>query len=184
MTTARRFRRLGCSCAALILLSTLGGCRAMGPIGTEGPSLVVPTYAYASGTASQGFARPRGEVESALREAMEDLAIRRVGLIEADGEQTKVRGRTNDGRRVELVLVDRGPATETRVRVGLFGDEALAKAVLERVGVRLGTLPPEAIPASVPSDPDGNPYFSRGAVPDSIMLRGFADSNDVGGMVP
>ena len=156
----------------------------MGPLGPSGPSLVVPTYAYASGTASQGFARTREEVEAALSEAMDDLGIRRVGLIQADAEQTTVKGRTGDGRRVELALVERGPATEARVRVGLFGDEALAKAVLDRVGVRLGTLPPEAIPSALPSDPEENPDFSREEVPDSVMLRGFAEVTEFGGTLP
>lgn len=179
--TARRFRQLG---GLAVATAALAGCRSMGPMSPSGPSLVVPTYAYASGTASQGFARPREEVEAALREAMTDLGIRRVGLIEADAEQTTVKGRTGDGRRVELALVERGPATEARVRVGLFGDEALAKAVLDRVGVRLGTLPPEAIPSAVPSDPEGNPYFSREAVPDSVMLRGFTEGTEFGGTLP
>jgi hypothetical protein len=180
--TAGQIVRIG---AAAIASSGLLGCRAMGPIGSAGPSLVVPTYAYASGTATQGFAWPRDEVEAALGEAMTDLNIRRVGLIEADAEQTRVRGRAADGRRVDLSLVERGAATQANVRVGLFGDEALAKAVLDRVGVRLGSLPPEAIPAEVPasfeSEEAENPYFSRQAVPDSVMLRGFSDGVEPGG---
>ncbi|QDV33240.1 DUF3568 family protein [Tautonia plasticadhaerens] len=169
----------------VVAIAPLGliGCRSLGPIGSGGPSLVVPTYAYASGTASQGFASPRPEVEGALSEAMTDLDIIRVGLIEADSEQTLVRGRASDGRRVDLSLVDRGAATEARVRVGLFGDERLAKAVLDRVGVRLGTLPPEATPAEVPASGETieNPYFSKQAVPDSVMLRGFSEGIAPGG---
>lgn len=178
--SAGRFVRIG-----VVAIASLGlvGCRAMGPIGNAGPSLVVPTYGYASGTASQGFARPRQEVEGALGEAMTDLDIRRVGMIEADAEQTRVRGRASDGRRVDLSLIDRGAATEARVRVGVFGDERLAKAVLDRVGVRLGTLPPQAIPAEVPSGGEDaeNPYFSKRAVPDSVMLRGFSEGITPGG---
>ena len=169
----RRIGRLGCAAMAA---AALVGCRAMGPIGPDGPSMLVPTYSFSSGTASQGFARPRDEVESALRDAMNDLALRRVGTIDWDAEQTRVHARADDGRRVDLTLVERGPATEAHVRVGLFGDEAMSKAVLDRVGVRLGTLPPEAVPAEVPTDPEGNPYFSREAVPDAVMLRGYADS--------
>ena len=62
--------------------------------------------------------------------------------------------------------------------------QAMAKAVLDRVGVRLGTLPPEAIPTDVPSDPSTNPYFSREAVPDSVMLRGFAEGTGPAGTPP
>ncbi|RUL85008.1 DUF3568 family protein [Tautonia sociabilis] len=178
---------------ALLILG-LSGCQTTGPIGQGGPSLVVPTYSYTSGMASQGFARPRTEVEAALGEAMDDLQIRRVGLVEADAEATRVHGRTADGRRVDLTLLDRGPATEARVRVGLFGDEDAARTVLNRLAAHLGTLPAEASPmqdltglatdANADADPATIPYFSRQAVPDSVMLRGFGEANGTSSLLP
>jgi hypothetical protein len=66
--------------------------------------------------------------------------------------------------------------TQVAIRVGWFGDEPLSQAILERMGVRLGSRPPEAIPAAAPSAPSRNPFFARDAVPDSVMLRDFAEA--------
>ncbi|MHC5542385.1 DUF3568 family protein, partial [Singulisphaera rosea] len=67
-------------------------------------------------------------------------------------------------------------ATRVSVRIGWFGDEPLSKALMDRIGVRLGTLPPTAIPTDPPSEPGSNPYFSKSAIPDSVMLRDQADA--------
>ena len=61
-------------------------------------------------------------------------------------------------------------------RIGWFGDEPLSRTLLERIGVRLGTLPPAAIPDRPPSAPASNPIFSRDAVPDSVIFRDFAEA--------
>ena len=68
------------------------------------------------------------------------------------------------------------PAPPRSARIGWFGDEALSQALLERVGVRAGTRAPEAIPDEPPSTPSGNPYFSRSAISDEVMLRDLADA--------
>ena len=39
------------------------------------------------------------------------------------------------------------------------------------VGIRLGDLPPSAIPANPPSEPGKNPYFDRAAISDTEMLK-------------
>ena len=39
-----------------------------------------------------------------------------------------------------------------------------------------GTQPPAAIPAQPPSRPASNPFFSRAAVPDEVILRDVADA--------
>ena len=66
--------------------------------------------------------------------------------------------------------------TRISCRIGWFGDEALSKALLERTGIRLGTLPPAAVPENPPSTPGANPFFSRDAVPDEEMLRDVAEA--------
>ena len=66
--------------------------------------------------------------------------------------------------------------TQVGVRAGWFGDEAMSKAPLDRVGVRLGNQPPEAIPTETPSTPAGNPFFSRKAVSDLEMFRDIAEA--------
>ena len=63
--------------------------------------------------------------------------------------------------------------TQTRVscRIGLFGDEPLSKALLERTGVRLGTLPPAAIPDNPRARPASNPFFSDRQCPTKKCSR-------------
>ena len=63
----------------------------------------------------------------------------------------KIQARTADNRTVMVTL--RPHQTQTRVAAGsaLFGDEPLSRALLERTGVRLGTLPAAAIPDKSPA---------------------------------
>jgi hypothetical protein len=62
------------------------------------------------------------------------------------------------------------------IRIGWFGDEPLSRALMDRIGIRLGTLPPAAIPVEPPSSPAGNPFFSKNAVSDAEMLKDQADA--------
>jgi hypothetical protein len=93
-----------------------------------------------------------------------------------DGAVARVEGMTADHRRVVAMLRTNQGVTQVAIRIGWFGDEPLSQALVERIGVRLGTRGPESIPASAPSAPSSNPFFSRGAVPDSVMLRDFAEA--------
>jgi len=174
-------RGAGIASALVLMVGALhgAGCQTMGPIAARGPSAVSAAgsgYSYQAGTAAQSFSRPRIEVETASQEALADLQMRLSGNVDWGPERTAIHARSADGRRVELTIVDRGSSTEALVKVGLFGDEAMSKALLDRIGMRLGEQPPEAIPDEVPSTPESNPYFSRDAVPDEVMLEGFTDS--------
>ena len=93
-----------------------------------------------------------------------------------DGGVMRVEAQTADNRKVVATIRNHQGITLVAVRVGWFGDEPLSRSLLERVGVRLGSRPPEAIPSAAPSSPSGNPFFARGAVPDSEMLRDFAEA--------
>ena len=88
------------------------------------------------------------------------------------------RGTLGDGRAVTVVARRQGrAATAVAVRVGRFGDSPLSSALLERLGVRLGTLPPAPVPAGPPpSSPNSNPYFSRGGPMPAEILRERADA--------
>ncbi|CAN5742392.1 hypothetical protein BH23PLA1_BH23PLA1_32800 [soil metagenome] len=162
----RNVPRLG----ALLALSAVLGCKTTG---SWAPMAL--NHSYQAGTASRAFPKPRAEVEAAAKAALADLSIQAAHPAKANLEETRYEGRTADGRRVRLDLQARGALTGARVRIGPFGDEPLSRALLDRIGVRLGTLPPEALPVEPPSDAESNPYFSREAVPDSIMLRDFSD---------
>jgi hypothetical protein len=151
---------------------TQSGCATVAP----SPERVTSTEAtFSGGRAMQDFSLPSTKVGTAVTEAMADLKMTSIEPGR-DGVVYKIQAKTEDNRTVMVTL--RPHQTQTRVscRVGLFGDEPLAKALLERTGVRLGTLPPAAIPEKVPSSPGSNPFFSKAAVPDEEMLRDVAEA--------
>jgi hypothetical protein len=123
----------------------------------------------------QDFRFPAGAVTTAVLDAMEDLNIT-VTRRDQDGPASQIEGRTADNRTVIVTLRPQKPITRVSCRIGWFGDEPLSRTLLQRIGVRLGVLPPEAIPDSPPSQPAPNPYFSRDAVPDSEMMRDFYEA--------
>jgi hypothetical protein len=131
--------------------------------------------AYGAGRAQQDFALPPDKVGEAVRDAMTDL---KMTAIEPgrDGAVYKIQCKTVDNRSVLVTMRPHQGQTRVGCRIGWFGDELLSKALLDRTGVRLGTLPPAAIPEDVPSSPGSNPFFSRDAVPDDQMLRDVAEA--------
>lgn len=137
--------------------------------------LPAPSMRYSTGRAVQDFSFPSARVAVAVREAMDDLGmtITRHGQ---DGVASQVVARTSDGRTVTVTLRPDKPITRVTCRIGWFGDEPMARTFMRRVGVRLGTLPPEAVPDRIPSQPASNPYFSRSAVPDVEMMRDFYEA--------
>ncbi len=130
---------------------------------------------YGGGRATQEFAFPSPVVQEALIAALTDLKVSAVRQHH-DGPARIVEGTTADGRKVNVTLRPGVGAARVSVRIGWFGDEPYAKAILERVGIRLGTLPPAAIPEEPPSAPSPNPFFSRSAIPDAIMFRDQAEA--------
>lgn len=132
-------------------------------------------FSYSAGRGVQDFSAPPSEVIPAVLESLGDLQMDGIEPSR-DGVVSRVEARTRDGRAVSVTIRPRAGATQVGARIGWFGDEPLSKALLDRVGVRVGLLPPEAIPEEPPSAPSGNPYFSRSAIPDEVMLRDLADS--------
>jgi hypothetical protein len=132
-------------------------------------------YAYSRGRGVQTFAMPPARVQPALVAAFDDLRIDRVRQT-SDGGAILLEGTTSDERKASVTLRPHPSGTRLSASIGTFGDPALSRALMDRVGIRLGTLPPAPIPATPPSEPGHNPYFSRSAVPDSEMLRDFAEA--------
>lgn len=167
------------------ILFSCGGCAltSRGPRAEPEPEAPAPTpdgrpdltVRYSTGRALQDFPFPVSAVSSAVLEAMEDLhiAVKRRGH---DGAVLQIEGRTPDRRSVVVTLRIEKPVTHLGCRVGWFGDEPYSRALLRRVAVRLGMLPPEAIPEVIPSEPSPNPYFSRDAVSDEEMMRDFVEA--------
>jgi hypothetical protein len=129
-----------------------------------------PTSRYVTGRILQDFAYPTPAVGNAVVEAMKELEIPVVRRGH-DGAASQIEGRAPDGRSIVVTLRTQPPITRLSCRVGWFGDEPMARTIVRRVAVRLGALPPEAVPERLPSRPSPNPYISRTAVSDAEMLR-------------
>ena len=154
----------------------MGSPRADAPRSAPSPERLLSTESsYGAGRAIQDYGLPSTNVGSAVTEAMADLKMDSI-RPGRDGAVYKIQAKTEDKRSVMVTL--RPHQTQTRVscRIGVFGDELLSKALLERTSVRLGTLPPAPIPDYVPSSPGSNPFFSRDAVPDEEMLKDAAEA--------
>jgi len=132
-------------------------------------------FSFSTGRGLQDFPSTLSAVAPAVVSAMDDLKMGDVRQSQ-DGTVVRIEAKAEDARPVTVTLRFRKGATQVGVRIGRFGDEPLSRTLLERVGVRLGTRDPEAIPVAAPSAPSGNPYFSRSAIPDSVMLKDFAEA--------
>jgi hypothetical protein len=149
------------------------GCATVSRTPAEDP--MAPGFAYAAGRATQSFAAPPSSVLAALNESMGDLSLLSIRPTR-EGAVSRIEASTPDRRKVAANVRTNQGITQVAVRIGWFGDEPLSRALLERVGVRLGTRDPEAIPASAPSAPSANPFFARDAVSNAEMLRDFAEA--------
>jgi hypothetical protein len=132
-------------------------------------------FSYSAGRGAQSFAAPPAAVIAALDDSLTDLKLIKLRHIR-NGSVFRVEARTDDYRPVKATIRSHQGQTVVGVRAGWFGDEPLSKALLDRVAVRIGSQPPQAIPEEVPSAPAGNPFFSRRAVSDLEMFRDMAEA--------
>jgi hypothetical protein len=132
-------------------------------------------FEYSAGQGSRTFPVAAAAASAAVAEALADLDMRDVRSMR-DGAVLRFEAVTKDDRSCSVTIRSLAGSATTTARVGWFGDQALSRALLDRVAVRLGELPPEPIPDEVPSTPGRNPFFSRDAVPDEVMLRDQADA--------
>lgn len=174
----RRIAR--CACLGLFCVPLASGCSTVPRLNalnqTSADAAAGVGYSYHSGHAIRTFSQPEPTVLEATLSAMEDLSMRPTREPKRNGTSTVINGHAADNRRVKVDLAPSGEDTTVSVQVGLFGDEPLSAALLDRLRIRLRELPPEAVPDELPSEPGSNPFISREAVSDSEMLRGFTDS--------
>ena len=161
--------------AAACAYATTSGCSTVNTMALSPGDPVQPTFSYTAGRATQDFALPPSVVLATVPQAMDDLRIQAVHQTHNVGV-VNFEGTTPDNRTATVAVRPRGATTRVHVRVGWFGDEPLSRAVMDRLGVRLGSLPASAIPVDPPSSPGSNPYFSREAIPDTLMFREQAES--------
>lgn len=152
-------RRIAVGVAAVVAGLLGPGCRSTGTLGAAGPT----------GPAAGSFPAPASSVRLAVTGAMDDLAIRDV-----DAEGGVVSGTTRDGKPVRVGLRPGVRSTLAAVEVGRGGDPALAQALYERIGVRLGTRPPET--STGRGSRSIRSWLGSDAVPDSVMLRDQAEA--------
>jgi hypothetical protein len=177
--------------AALLVLMSGSGCQIVNPsvlsrfgLG-ERPDRTVSTggYSYTGGHAVQTLALPPATVKAAVALALEDLRIDNVREKPLAGA-IRFEGLTTDKRRAYVTIRPHPVGTRLSARIGAFGDEPMTRFLVDRVGIRLGMLPPAPVPEEPPSAAASNPYFSRGAVSDSVMLKEQADAVYRGTSVP
>lgn len=167
-------RTISLPTAWLIALALAPGCATTAPLAhttTESST----EFSYSAGRGVQDILAPPSAVVPAALAALADLQMTEVEPSR-DGVVTRIEARTLDGRAVSVTIRPRAGATQVGARIGWFGDQALSQALVERVGIRAGTRAPEAIPDEPPSTPSGNPYFSRDAISNEVMLRDLADA--------
>ncbi len=159
--------------AGFCLAIGLMGCATVPPAAQVAATCSAPSYSRARGWES--FTAPRAAVLAALNDSMNDLNLEKIHGTR-DGSVSRIEASTKDNQRVVATIRSHQDATQVSIRVGWFGDEPLTQAILERLEVRLGSRSPEGIPTTVPSAPSRNPYFSRDAIPDAVMLRDFVEA--------
>ena len=138
--------------AAAVLSGLLpAGCSTIEPVANLAPGR--SSCSYTAGRATQSFAYPPAAMQSGVVAAMDDLRIHSIRQTQDNGSFL-FDGTTADGRGVTIAVRPHQGAARVSIRVGWFGDEPLSKALLDRIGIRLGTLPPSAIPVEPPSAPD------------------------------
>jgi hypothetical protein len=159
----------GCACGCATTTTTPGPTAPS--IGSE--SVLEPTFS--TGRAVQEFPVLAGAAANAVVEAMDDLRMTSVKRGR-DGAVYKIDAKTADNRFVTVTVRPHQSTARVCCRVGWLGDEPLSRAILERVGVRLGTLPPAPIPENPPSAASPNPLFSHSGPPDDQFLRDLAEA--------
>jgi hypothetical protein len=177
MRTKRR-RRVALTAAALLAATAGSGCMTVQPaaVTAQNGGNGTTGFSYLGGRATQTFAPGPAAVQPAVLAAMDDLRMTAVRQTKEPGSLV-LEGTTADNRRAAVTIHPQpGGATRLTTRIGLFGDEPLSRALMDRVAIRLGALPPSAIPVEPPSSPGANPFFSRSAVSDAVMLKDQADA--------
>jgi hypothetical protein len=143
-------RRIAGMAAALCAGAAFSGCASVSPV--AGPVMTATGFSYSVGKSTQDFAFPPDKVQAAVVGAMDDLRVHSVRQTTEPGA-IYYEGTTADDRRALVTVRPFAGGTRLTSRIGLLGDEPLSRALMDRTGIRLGTLPPAPIPDKVPSKP-------------------------------
>jgi hypothetical protein len=167
----RRTRMAGIILAA----SIFAGCSTTGPFGRERLALPIGP-SYVGGRGMQMFPTSTALLAN-VKEAMSDVGIHSVVQNEDPSGLIILEGKTVDDRKARVTLQSSGINSTVSAKISWLGDEPLTRALLDRIGSRQGTMPPQpAVNASSETDDPAaekprTQIFSRDAVPDATMLR-------------
>lgn len=126
---ARRALRFAALAALAAVVTSSSGCGALLLIGGAGTSAI----AFATGELRSREPAPLARLDAACATAVDVLAYDAVET-ERNANQIRWRARTASGDPVDIRLVAKSPsATEVRIRIGVFGDEAKSRLVLEEI---------------------------------------------------
>jgi hypothetical protein len=116
--------------SALIGLAALSpGCGALLLVGGAGTSAI----AFATGELRSRESTPLAELDAAVATAVDVLGYDEVET-ERDADRIRWLARTAGGDRVDIRLLAKGrDSTQLRIRIGVFGDEAKSRLVLEQI---------------------------------------------------
>ena len=105
------------------------GCGALLLVGGAGTSAI----AFATGELRVTEPQPLGALQAATRDAVEALRYVDVEAAE-ESDRIRWRAKTAGGDPVDIQLIAQDPEhTELRIRIGVFGNEARSRLVLEQI---------------------------------------------------
>ena len=96
------------------------------------------TYAYMRGEYQTTYSYPLEKTYSATLAALKDLQMPVVSSVK-DLTDGTIESKKGDGSDVKILLKTEGElVTSIRVRVGIFGNEAVSKLIVDKISGRLG----------------------------------------------
>jgi hypothetical protein len=114
---------------ALALLPAATGCGALLLVGGAGTSAI----AFATGELRSNEPTPLARLDEACATAVDVLGYDEVETTREE-DRIRWRARTASGDPVDIRLHAKGPeSTHLRIRIGVFGDEAKSRLVLEQI---------------------------------------------------
>ncbi len=121
--------------AAVALALSASGCALL--MFGAGAAAGVGTVAYLKGELRASKEAPLAKVAKATELALKDMQFPITGRQDS-ASRVRLIVRASGDRRIEINLVKvSGTVTEIRIRVAVFGDEALSRLILEKIEKRL-----------------------------------------------
>lgn len=126
---ARPIARIAALAALAALVAVAAGCGALLLVGGAGTSAI----AFATGELRSTEKTSLAELDAACATAVDVLGYAEIET-ERNADHIRWRARTAAGDPVDIRLIaKKSDRTELRIRIGVFGDEAKSRLVLEQI---------------------------------------------------